>query len=52
MKLATHSVNGINGCLPVLLRWLEQSQPDVVAIRCFELRDEYLHEAAGLFLSN
>lgn len=33
MKLATYNVNGINGRLPVLLRWLEQSAPDVA---CFQ----------------
>jgi exodeoxyribonuclease III len=33
MKLATYNVNGINGRLPVLLRWLEQSQPDVVCLQ-------------------
>jgi len=33
MKLATYNVNGINGRLPVLLRWLEQSAPDVVCLQ-------------------
>src|SRR5436309_216917 len=33
MKLATYNVNGVNGRLPVLLRWLEQSQPDVVCLQ-------------------
>src|SRR5688500_9224928 len=33
MKLATYNVNGINGRLPVLLRWLEQAQPDVVCLQ-------------------
>jgi exodeoxyribonuclease-3 len=33
MKLATYNVNGINGRLPVLLRWLEQCQPDVVCLQ-------------------
>jgi exonuclease III len=33
MKLATYNVNGINGRLPVLLRWLEQSEPDVVCLQ-------------------
>jgi exodeoxyribonuclease-3 len=33
MKRATYNVNGINGRLPVLLRWLEQSQPDVVCLQ-------------------
>jgi exodeoxyribonuclease-3 len=30
MKIATYNVNGINGRLPVLLRWLKESIPDVV----------------------
>jgi exodeoxyribonuclease-3 len=33
MKIATYNVNGINGRLPVLLRWLEQSAPDVVCLQ-------------------
>ncbi|OAI51580.1 exodeoxyribonuclease III [Planctomyces sp. SCGC AG-212-M04] len=33
MKLATYNVNGINGRLPVLLKWLKQSKPDVVCLQ-------------------
>ncbi len=33
MKIATYNVNGVNGRLPVLLRWLEQSAPDVVCLQ-------------------
>jgi exodeoxyribonuclease III len=33
MKIATYNVNGINARLPVLLRWLEHSQPDVVCLQ-------------------
>lgn len=33
MKIATYNVNGINGRLPVLLRWLEEAQPDVVCLQ-------------------
>jgi exodeoxyribonuclease III len=33
MKIATYNVNGINGRLPVLLRWLEESAPDVVCLQ-------------------
>jgi exodeoxyribonuclease-3 len=33
MRLATYNVNGVNGRLPVLLRWLEQSEPDVVCLQ-------------------
>ena len=33
MKIATYNVNGINGRLPVLVRWLRESAPDVVCIQ-------------------
>jgi exodeoxyribonuclease-3 len=33
MKIATYNVNGVNARLPVLLRWLEQTQPDVVCLQ-------------------
>jgi exodeoxyribonuclease III len=33
VKIATYNVNGVNGRLPVLLRWLEESQPDIVCLQ-------------------
>jgi exodeoxyribonuclease-3 len=33
MKVATYNVNGVNGRLPVLLRWLEESGPDIVCLQ-------------------
>jgi exodeoxyribonuclease-3 len=33
MKIATFNVNGINGRLSVLLRWLEEARPDVVCLQ-------------------
>lgn len=33
VKIATYNVNGVNGRLPVLLRWLEEAQPDVVCLQ-------------------
>jgi exodeoxyribonuclease-3 len=33
MKIATYNVNGINARLPVLLRWLKESQPDVACLQ-------------------
>ncbi|MCA1653543.1 MAG: exodeoxyribonuclease III [Sphingomicrobium sp.] len=33
MKVATYNVNGVNGRLPVLLRWLEQGRPDIVCLQ-------------------
>ncbi len=46
MKLATYNVNGINGRLPVLLRWLEQSKPDVVCLQELNTSDERFPAAA------
>lgn len=33
MKIATYNVNGVNGRLPVLLRWLGEAQPDTVCLQ-------------------
>lgn len=33
MKIATYNVNGISARLPVLLRWLKESAPDVVCLQ-------------------
>lgn len=33
VKLATYNVNGINGRLDVLLRWLDEAAPDVVCLQ-------------------
>jgi exodeoxyribonuclease-3 len=33
MKIATYNVNGVNGRLAVLLRWLKQAQPDIVCLQ-------------------
>ncbi len=33
MIIATYNVNGVNGRLPVLLRWLAERQPDVVCLQ-------------------
>jgi exodeoxyribonuclease-3 len=33
MKIATYNVNGVNGRLPVLLRWLQETEPDVVILQ-------------------
>jgi exodeoxyribonuclease-3 len=30
---ATYNVNGVNGRLPILLRWLTEAQPDVVCLQ-------------------
>ena len=33
MKIATYNVNGVNGHLPVLLRWLKETMPDIVCLQ-------------------
>lgn len=33
MKIATYNVNSINARLPIVLRWLAESQPDVVCLQ-------------------
>jgi len=33
MKIATYNINGINGRLPVLLRWLKEESPDIVCLQ-------------------
>jgi exodeoxyribonuclease-3 len=40
VKIATFNVNGVNGRLPVLLHWLEQSAPDVVCLQELKASDE------------
>ena len=35
MKIATYNVNGVNGRLAVLLRWLKESKPDIVCLQEF-----------------
>ncbi len=46
MKIATYNVNGINGRLPVLLRWLSETSPDVVCLQELKAPDEKFPEAA------
>ena len=40
MKIATYNVNGVNGHLPVLLRWLGEKTPDVVCLQELKAPDE------------
>jgi bifunctional non-homologous end joining protein LigD len=46
MKIATYNINGINGRLPVLLRWLAQAQPDVVCLQELKCESHHFPEAA------
>ena len=40
MKIATYNVNGVNGRLAVLLRWLKESAPDVACLQELKSPDE------------
>ena len=40
MKIATYNVNGVNGRLPVLLRWLEETKPDIACLQELKAPDE------------
>ena len=33
MKIATYNINGVNGHLPILLRWLSETSPDVACLQ-------------------
>jgi exodeoxyribonuclease-3 len=46
MKIATFNVNGINGRLPVLLRWLKETGPDIVCLQELKAPDERFPAAA------
>lgn len=39
MKIASYNINGINGRLPVLLRWLKEAKPDVVCLQELKATD-------------
>jgi exodeoxyribonuclease III len=46
MKIATFNVNGVNGRLPVLLRWLAEAKPDIVCLQELKAPQEKFPEAA------
>lgn len=46
MKIATYNVNGVNGRLPVLLRWLGEAKPDVVCLQELKAPQEKFPEQA------
>lgn len=46
MKIATYNVNGVNGRLPVLLRWLQETAPDVVCLQELKAPQEKFPEQA------
>ena len=39
MKIATYNVNGVNGRLPRLLEWLEETRPDVACLQEIKTTD-------------
>jgi exodeoxyribonuclease-3 len=48
MKIATYNVNGVNGRLPVLLRWLREAAPDVVCLQELKAPQEKFPQQAIL----
>ena len=48
MRIATYNVNGVNGRLPVLLRWLGETTPDIVCLQELKAPQEKFPEQAIL----
>ena len=48
MKIATYNVNGINGHLTVLLRWLAEAQPDIVCLQELKAQQDNFPQQALL----
>jgi exodeoxyribonuclease-3 len=46
MRIATYNVNGINSRLPVLLRWLESTRPEIVCLQELKAPQERFPQAA------
>jgi exodeoxyribonuclease-3 len=46
MRIATYNVNGINARLPVLLRWLTETSPDIVCLQELKAPQEKIPEQA------
>jgi len=46
MKIATFNINGINGRLALLLRWLAEAAPDVVCLQELKAPDDRFPQAA------
>lgn len=40
LRIASYNINGINPRLPVLLRWLEEFQPDILGLQELKCTDE------------
>ena len=48
MKIATYNVNGVNGRLTVLLKWLEEAAPDIVCLQELKAPQDKFPEKALL----
>jgi len=46
MRIATFNVNGVNGRLPVLMRWLAEAEPDVACLQELKASDDKFPEPA------
>jgi exodeoxyribonuclease III len=46
VKIATYNVNGVNGRLPRLIEWLEETRPDVACLQEIKTTDERFPAAA------
>jgi exodeoxyribonuclease-3 len=46
MKIATFNVNGVNGRLPVLLRWFDEARPDIACLQELKAPDDKFPEPA------
>jgi exodeoxyribonuclease-3 len=46
MRIATYNVNGVNGRLPILLRWLQETTPDIVCLQELKAPQEKFPEQA------
>jgi exodeoxyribonuclease-3 len=46
VKIATYNVNGVNGRLPVLLRWLAEEQPDIFCLQELKAPDDKFPKSA------
>ena len=46
MRIATYNVNSVNARLPVLLRWLSETQPDVVCLQELKAPQDRFPETA------
>jgi exodeoxyribonuclease III len=45
MKIATFNVNGVNGRLPILLRWLDEAKLDAVCLQELKAPQEKFPES-------